>query len=271
MRIEVISILIFCIFFGALIVYPIILSASLISFEDFVSLLHNELYVRSLINLMIFIGISIPIKLTLALLISGLLSGFSRNPLVKVLSFIFPLPWAIPAMSGALSFRWALDVDYGAVNLILSMIGLPKVPWLLTYPTAMASIIAFHVWKWTPLWILMLLAARQAIPEELYESARIDGASTIATFKNITFPLIRNTFFICLLLSTVWSIGEFEAIWLITLGGPNNSTHTITTFGVRQAFYYGDLKGAIASYLSVLPYVVLVMALILNILRKGGE
>ncbi|MEM4523069.1 MAG: sugar ABC transporter permease [Nitrososphaeria archaeon] len=231
-------------------------------------LFKNDLYLQSLKNLLIFTGIAVPLKLLLALFISGILTGFRKNRLVKILSVLYPLPWAIPAMSSALSFRWALDYDFGIINKIFFDIGLPKIPWLLTYPTAMFSIICFHIWKWTPMWTLMLFAARQAIPEELYEAARIDGASSTQMFKNVTFPQIKNTFLTCLLLSSIWSMGEFEAIWLVTLGGPNQTTHTITTLGVREVFFYGNLDKGIAIYFSIFPLIITFMLIILFLLRR---
>ncbi|MGQ9781646.1 MAG: carbohydrate ABC transporter permease [Nitrososphaeria archaeon] len=268
MKFEEISFTPFIFFFSLLMIYPIILSATMISSQDLLSLFNNDLYLQSLTNLLLFTGIAVPIKLVLAMFISGILSGSKRNPFVKILSVVYPLPWAIPAMSAALSFRWSLDYDFGIINKILSDVGLPRVPWLLTYPAAMASIIIFHVWKWTPLWTLMLFSARQVIPEELYEAARIDGASPIQMFKNVTFPLIKGTFFICLLLSSIWSMGEFEAIWLVTLGGPNQTTHTITTLGIREVFFYGNLGKGIAIYFSILPLIAAFMAIILFLLRR---
>jgi multiple sugar transport system permease protein len=270
MKFEEISFLPFIFFFCSLMIYPIILSSSMISLHDLLSLFRSDLYIQSLKNLLLFTGIAVPVKLVLALFISGILSGFKKNKLVKILSIIYPLPWAIPAMSAALSFRWSLDYDFGIINRMLSDLGLPKVPWLLTYPTAMLSIIIFHVWKWTPLWTLMLFAARQVIPEELYEAARIDGASSLQMFKNVTFPLIKGTFLICLLLSSIWSMGEFEAIWLVTLGGPNQTTHTITTLGIREVFFYGNLDKGIAIYFSIFPLIAALMIIILLLLRRGS-
>ncbi|MEM3385623.1 MAG: sugar ABC transporter permease [Nitrososphaeria archaeon] len=270
MKFEEISFIPFILFFCLLMIYPIILSANMISFEKLSLLFRNDLYIQSLTNLLIFTGIAVPLKLLLALFVSGILSGFRRNLLVKILSILYPLPWAIPAMSAALSFRWSLDYDFGMINKVLSDIGLPKVPWLLTYPTAMFSIIYFHIWKWAPLWTLMLFAARQAIPEELYEAARIDGASSMQMFKNVTFPQIKNIFLICLLLSSIWSMGEFEAIWLVTLGGPNQSTHTITTLGIREVFFYGNLDKGIAIYFSIFPLIATFMLIILFLLRREG-
>jgi multiple sugar transport system permease protein len=268
MKFEEISFTPFIFFFCLLMVYPIILSASMIKVQDLLLLLGNDLYIQSLRNLLLFTGVAVPIKLVLALFVSGILSGYRRNPIVKILGVVYPLPWAIPAMSAALSFRWSFDYDFGIINKILSDVGLQKVPWLLTYPSAMLSIIIFHVWKWTPLWTLMLFSARQVIPEELYEAARIDGASPVQMFRNVTFPLIKGTFLICLLLSSIWSMGEFEAIWLVTLGGPNQSTHTITTLGIREVFFYGNLGKGIAIYFSILPLIAALMATILLLLRR---
>jgi len=92
---------------------------------------------QALVNTLIFVGIAVPVKMILALILSGFLSYYNRISIVRVLNVLYLLPWAIPAISAALSFRWSLNYDYGIINTFLTDLGLPRVRWLLDYPTAM--------------------------------------------------------------------------------------------------------------------------------------
>jgi len=265
----------FLFLFASFIIYPLLISFTLLTSETafYEKMLTDELYLHSLYNTAIFIGLGVPTKMVIAFLLSGFLTHYSRLKLVKILNVLYLLPWAIPAVSAALSFRWTLNYDYGLLNKLLTDIGLPKIRWLLDYETAFAAVIAFHIWKWLPMWTLIFIAGRKAIPEELYEVATIDGASLFKSFTNITAPLLSKLFFISLLLSSIWSLGEFEAVWLVTMAGPSQSTHIITTIGFRYAFIDANLVKGLAAYMSLLP-VVLVLLIVLILLtreRKYGQ
>jgi len=255
-----------------LVIYPLITSFNLIlsNLDALQKVFASELYWRALLNTFLFLVIAVPIKMILALFLSGFINAFKKYFLVKIVSVMYLLPWSIPAISSALSFRWMLNYDYGIINMFLTDIGLPKVGWLLDYQTALFSIVVFHVWKWTPLWTLMLLAARQAIPDELYEAAKVDGANISQSFVHITWPMLKQVFLTCMTLTSVWSIGEFEAIWLITLTGPNQSTNTITTLGFREVFIYGNLINGLAIYFSILPVVLVLVIFLLLLFRRRG-
>ncbi|WP_342815742.1 sugar ABC transporter permease [Saccharolobus sp.] len=242
-----------------------LLSANL---DIFYRLVVDPLYIQALINTAIFIGFGVTLKLVFALLLSGFLAYYSKVKIVKMLGVIYLLPWTIPAISAALSFRWTLDYDYGLLNHLLTDIGLPKIRWLLDYQTAIMSVIIFHIWKWSPMWTLMLFAGRKGIPEELYEAASIDGATLLQRFRYITAPLISKLFFVCLLLSSIWSLGEFEAVWLVTMAGPNQMTHLITTLGFKYTFLDANIGKGLAAYMSLLPLVSVLILLLLLITRE---
>ncbi|MEM3942084.1 MAG: sugar ABC transporter permease [Candidatus Bathyarchaeia archaeon] len=244
-------------FFIFFMIIPLINSFSL-GLSDvniLLDLFRSTIYINAFRNLLIFLLGAIPIKFVGALFISGFLLYYRRSIIGKVASALYLVPWALPTVPAALAFRWSLDYDYGLFNKILTDLGLPRIPWLLKYEWAMLSIILFHVWKWMPMWTLLLYAGRQSIPEEFYEAAEIDGASLFQRFCHITLPLIIKLYAICVLLSTIWSIGEFEAIWLVTMAGPAGSTHTITTLGIQQVFQYANLIKGINIFLSILPFV----------------
>ncbi|MEM1986738.1 MAG: sugar ABC transporter permease [Nitrososphaeria archaeon] len=256
--------------FFTFIVYPLLISMQLLSanLDIFYRLVVDPLYIQALINTAIFIGFGVTLKLVFALLLSGFLAYYSKVKIVKMLGVIYLLPWTIPAISAALSFRWTLDYDYGLLNHLLTDIGLPKIRWLLDYQTAIMSVIIFHIWKWSPMWTLMLFAGRKGIPEELYEAASIDGATLLQRFRYITAPLISKLFFVCLLLSSIWSLGEFEAVWLVTMAGPNQMTHLITTLGFKYTFLDANIGKGLAAYMSLLPLVSVLILLLLLITRE---
>jgi multiple sugar transport system permease protein len=247
------------------------MSLQLLSTQDmafYSKLFSNSLYTQALFNTAVFILGAVPLKMALALFLSGFLNYYNKIRIVKVLNVMYLLPWAIPAVSAALSFRWSLNYDYGIINKFLVDIGLPRVRWLLDYQTAILSVIVFHIWKWLPMWTLILLAGRKGISEEIYESAAIDGASLFRRFTGITAPLISKLFFICLLLSSIWSLGEFEAVWLVTMAGPNQLTHIITTIGYKFTFIDANLVGGLAAYMSLLPVVIVIVIILIILTRE---
>jgi multiple sugar transport system permease protein len=163
--------------------------------------------------------------------------------------------------------RWTLNYDYGIVNLLITDLGFAPVGWLQNYPTAMLTVIVYHIWHWLPMWTLMLTAGRKNIPEELYEAASIDGASLRQHFTEITAPLLSKLFFICLLLSSIWSLGEFEAVWLVTMTDPNQSTNIISTLGYVYTFVRGNLVMGLACYMSMLPIIVIILVILMYLMR----
>jgi len=256
--------------FFLFVLYPIINSMILSVSEPEVlsELFSSPKYWEAFRNLLIFLYVAVPIKFLMALLISGFLITYRNSIFGKIIGAIYLLPWAIPTVASALAFRWSLDYDFGLFNKMLTDLGLPRIPFLLSYWPAMFSIIIFHVWKWTPMWTLLIYAGRQSIPEELYESAQIDGASIYQRFLHITMPLIKKLFLICLLLSLIWSTGEFEAIWLVTMAGPAGATHTITTLGFQQVFQYANMIKGVSIYISVLPLVCVMMLILIVVFRR---
>ena len=97
-------------------------------------------------------------------------------------------------------------------------------------------VIFVHIWKYLPFWTLILLAGRMAIPTDLYEAARIDGASPLQMFSNVTWPHLKNLYVTSTLLSTIFSLGDFNSVYLLTSGGPAELTHVLATLGIRYAF-----------------------------------
>src|SRR5262249_58810037 len=102
--------------------------------------------------------------------------------------------------------------------------------------TSLGSAMVSHIWKWLPFWTVILLAGRMAIPTEIQDAAKVDGATGFRNFLHINFPLLANLYLICTLLSTIFSLGDFNSVYFVTGGGPADSTHVLATLGIRYAF-----------------------------------
>jgi multiple sugar transport system permease protein len=175
----------------------------------------------------------------------GLIAAVLLNQSVRFRSFfraVVLVPWVVPSSLAAMMFG-PLFTSTGLVNTMLHDVGLTQmgvVPenyaWLSDPRTAMPTIIFTNMWKGFPFFAVMLLAAMQAIPGDLYEAARVDGASTIRAFWQITLPAIRPTILISSLLGLIWTFNFIDLIYILTYGGPYFSTFTLAMFAYQQAF-----------------------------------
>lgn len=233
-------------------------------------LFNDPIYLRTVRNTIIFLGVGINLKLFLALMLSGFFA--STKPWIRWLSIIFILPWAVPSIPTILSFRWMLNSEWGMLNNILWYWFGIDAPWWLVDPNlALGSIITVHIWKWLPFWTLILLAARMAISNDLYEAARIDGANRFQMFFHVTWPQIRNLYITSVLLSTIWSLGDFNSVYLLTGGGPNDLTHVLATLGIRYGFRLFDLEMGVATVMTALPILVPLVILLVRRLGRRTE
>ena len=129
----------------------------------------------------------------------------------------------------------------------------------------MGSVIVAYIWKWTPFWTVILLAGRMAIPQEIYESAKIDGATGLRSFVHVTFPLLANLYLVCTLLSTIWTLGDYNTVHFVSGGGPALATHVLATLGIRDAFEIDNPRLGMAAVMSALP---LLIPLVIVLMRK---
>jgi ABC-type sugar transport system permease subunit len=148
------------------------------------------------------------------------------------------IPWAIPTVVTSRMFGWLFDGQNGLVNHILVSLGIIRenINFLGSPDTAMWTIIAADVWKTTPFMALLILAALQTIPQSLRESARVDGASALRTFRSIVLPMVAAPVLIAILLRTLDAFRVFDLPYVLTGGGPANSTETLSTFAYKRLF-----------------------------------
>ena len=255
----------YAVVFFALVVYPIAFGIWMGSDPKlYRELLDDPVYWMTVVNTALYLGVAINVKLFLALLLSGFF--MRRGWWVKALLMVFVLPWAVPQLPTYISIHWMLDGEWGMLNNILyHLFGISGPGWLNERWTALGAVMTTHVWKWLPFWTIILLAGRMAIPSDIQEAARVDGATGFRLFFHVNFPLIANLYLICTLLSTIFSLGDFNAVFFVSGGGPANSTHVLATLGIRYAFDMANPQLGVASVMTALP---LLIPLVMILMRK---
>jgi multiple sugar transport system permease protein len=131
-----------------------------------------------------------------------------------------------------------------------------------------ANIIAY-VWKWMPFWTVIFLAARMRIPGEIYDSAEVDGATGIRRFVHVTFPLLANLYLLCTLLSTLWIVGDFTTVYLVSGGGPAGFTNVLATLGFHYAFDTSKPALGVAAAMSALPVLIPIAIVLMRRLQAS--
>lgn len=194
-----------------------------------------------------------------------------RMRLRSVYRVLLILPWAVPAFVAAFIWRYLYNSDYGVINGMLRMAGLPGVGWLDDPTTAKIAVIAVNVWIGVPFMMVALLGGLQSIPAELYEAAEVDGASAWQRFRAITLPGLRQVSSTVILLGTIWTFNMFPIIFLITRGGPGSETEILVTYAFREAFTgIRDYSGSAAWGVIILAMLVVLAVGYRRTLRGQG-
>ena len=220
-------------------------------------------------NTVLFLALGVNVKLFLALL----LSGFFMRPgwWIKALLMVFVLPWAVPQISTFISIHWMLNGEWGFLNNLALRASSTSTgrTGSTTAGRRLGSVIVSHVWKWMPFWTVILLAGRMAIPLEINDAAKVDGATGVRGFVHVTFPLLANLYLICTLLSTIFLLGDFNTVYFVSGGGPANSTHVLATLGIRNAFELAKPRLGVAAVMSALPLVIPLVIILMRRLRTA--
>lgn len=252
-----------------LVVYPVAYGLWLGSNpESYAKLFNDPIYLRTVYNTLVLLLVGVNVKMGLALL----LSGFFMQPYrwVKGLMLVFILPWAVPAIPTFISAHWMLNSQWGLINnMLFNWFGIWGPGWLDIPSLAFGAVVVMYIWKWLPFWTLIFLAGRMAIPGDLYEAAAIDGASRTKMFLFVTFPMIRNLYIVCTVLSTIWTLGDYNTVHFVSGGGPVLMTHVLATLGIRNAFEVGDPSLGVAAVITALPLLVPLVVYLMHKLSRG--
>ena len=231
--------------------------------RTYVELFDDPIFTRAIANTLVFLLVGVNVKMVIALLLSGF---FVQQRLwIRWLSLLFILPWAVPSIPTILSFRFMLNPEWGIVNQLIFRLTAEDGPnWLNDPGLGLTLAIVVHIWKSLPFWTLILISGRLAIPSDLYEAASVDGANTWQQFRFVTWPSMQALYFTCTILSMIWTLGDFNSVYLLTGGGPADLTHVLATLGIR----YLRLDAVNLSMASIVCALPLVLPLVYVMMKR---
>jgi multiple sugar transport system permease protein len=216
-------------------------------------------YVDAAVNTTVFVGVGVNLEMFLALLLSGFFAR--RRRWIKLVLIVFLLPWTVPAVPAYISFHWMLITGpMGLVDHLLRLVtGFAGPEWLLERWSAVGCDIAAAIWKWLPLWTVIFLGGRMAIPQDLYDAAEIDGSSAFQCFRHITVPLLASLYLISTLIAAIWTLGDYSPSMFVSSGAPGYASSVISQLGFHYAFDTIRPALGVAAGLTVLPLVILLI------------
>jgi multiple sugar transport system permease protein len=209
-------------------------TAPFVGFDNYVAVFRDATFSPALLHTAIFTGVSILFQFSIGL---ALAVFFFRNfRLAATLRALFLVPWLLPLLVSASVWAWMLNSESGVVNAVLEGIGLHQVNWLTSPQWSLVSVLIANIWIGIPFNLVILYSGLQGIPVDVYEAASLDGASSWQTIWRITFPLLRPVAAITILLGLVYTLKVFDIIWIMTQGGPVNSSTTLAIWSYRLGF-----------------------------------
>jgi multiple sugar transport system permease protein len=229
--------------------------------QNFARLFKDDFFLSALAHTLVYAIIALTFEFLLGLGLAVLLNRKMRGRSFFRAALLVPM--MLPSVVVGVVWRLMLNPNFGAINGTLQGFGAntESLTWTATPTLAFASVIMVDIWQWTPFIFLILLAGLQAIPEEPYEAALIDGSSAWQTFQYVTLPLLKPAILIALLLRTMDLLRVFDQIFILTEGGPGSATETISLYIYRTAFRFGDF-----GYAAAMSFVLLLLTNIISML-----
>ena len=230
--------------------------------SNYVKLLQNTGFHNAILNTLVYTFFSRMGKLVFGLMMALILNfEFKGRNLARALMII---PWTLPNIVAVLNWRWIFSDTGGVANFLLEKLGVidNSLIWLGDSTLAMIAVLVANIWRGTPFFGISILARLQTIPKDYYEAAELDGAGTFRKFRYITLPSIMDVTLLTMLVSTIWTINEFESVWLLTGGGPSGATEVIGVFSYRTAMTNMQLGQAVAVSVLAMPVLLLLIGLV---------
>ena len=201
---------------------------------NYAVVLRDPTFLPALTHTAVFTGASIAFQYAVGLALAVFFRQHFR--LSATLRALFLVPWLLPLIVSASTWSWMLNSDSGIVNSALGLVGLGPVNWLTSPQWSLASVTIANIWIGIPFNLVILYSGLRTIPDSLYEAAALDGASAWQQFWRVTFPLLRPVSAITLLLGLIYTLKVFDVIWIMTRGGPTDSSTTFATWSYRLGF-----------------------------------
>jgi len=242
-----------------------------IGLKNYTTVLQDHAFWQSVKNTIIFTGGSIGLKLFIGLTVALILN--EAIPLRGLWRSIVLLPYAMPTLVSVLVWKWMYNDVGGVFNYLLQKSTIHTAPtlWLADPRTAMGSVIAVNVWRGFPFFVITILAGLQAVPQELYDAAKVDGAGVWARFVKVTLPGITPVIAVVTLFSTILTFNDFSIIWILTRGGPGGATDVLSTLTYKIAIPGLELGKGVAVSVLMLPILVVFIILLNRFMNRREE
>jgi multiple sugar transport system permease protein len=248
---------------------PVAHAGTFVGLKNFATNLHDPLFWRVALNTFVYTALA-----TLLKMVGGLALALAMNqqfPLKNLVRALMLLPFIVPTVLSTVAWMWILDPAFSVLNWLLVLVGVPKPgpSWLGNPLLAMISIIVINTWRGLPFYGITLLAGLQTVPPELYEAATIDGASGWQRFRYVTLPLLQPIILIVTLFSVIFTFADFQLVYVLTHGGPQNATQLFATYAFDIAMGAGQLGLGASVALAMLPALALLIVALTIYLRRG--
>jgi len=249
--------------------YNLLAKPNFIGLSNYLKLLNDEIFWRSVVNTIKYALGSILFSMVMGLVLAVLLDQKLKG--TKIFRAVFYLPNVISVIAASMAWLYIYDPVNGVLNIFLQLVGLSPINWLRDPNYAMPALIAMNVWRLTGFAMIVYLSGLQTIPNYVYEAATIDGASKLRQFFSITIPLLAPTTFFLVVMLTIFSFQVFDQVYVMTNGGPMNTTTTIVHQIYKNAF-----EGYKMGYASAMSVVLLIIILLITLVNfkyggRGGD
>ena len=239
-----------------------------VGLTNFIGLWKDSIFRQTVVNSFTYTIVTLIFKITLGMVMALLLN---RSSVIRnVLRAALLLPWIVPTVLGALAWFMLFDSTFSPLSWTLIRLGLVKenIAFLGDPHLAMGCLILVNVWRGIPFFGISLLAALQAVPADLYEAATVDGASAWQQFRNITVPMLEAVLVVVTLLSMIWTFSDFQLIYVLTQGGPADSTHVFATLAYQVGLGAAQMGVGAAISVAMFPVLAIFAAVLLWWLRR---
>jgi len=248
---------------------PVAHPGTFVGLKNFAANFNDPIFWQVTANTFIYTAAATVLKM-----VGGLALALAMNqqfPLKNLVRALLLLPFIVPTVLSTVAWMWILDPAFSVLNWFLIAVGVPKPgpSWLGNPVLAMVSIIVINTWRGLPFYGITLLAGLQTVPPELYEAATIDGATGWQRFRFVTLPLLQPIILIVTLFSVIFTFADFQLVYVLTHGGPQNATQLFATYAFDIAMGAGQLGRGAAVALAMFPALVLLIAALTVYLRRG--
>jgi multiple sugar transport system permease protein len=272
------------VFLAALVAYPFLSAiylsltekivgypAHFVGFKNYATLFESGRFRAVAWNSFVFTAGSIVVKLAMGMAMALALHRVVRGN--QFIRGILLLPWVIPTVVIALTWKWLMDLFRGLINVALLDTGVVTsgIHWLGDPTLAMASVVIANIWRGFPFFGVSFLAAMQTVPQDLYAAADVDGAGAVQKFLHVTLPSIKGVVAVVTLLSTIVTLNDFSIVYIMTRGGPGAATHVFATYSYELGIQSQRWGLAMAASLASLPLVALLIVAVVRYLHREED